>query len=156
MYGNGTPNGKNGTYFLRYSNQVDPARFGLDDADTWSFNYYKNTFYNVTTGNWSNVSRINNVKTRTIFNVENNIWVDCGNGQIAQRMQNQQTGFKTTNFVSNTYWKGSSAIDQTTYTNGEVALKTNPAFKDASNADFTPTGADQVAKQTGDPRWFKK
>ena len=142
-------------YFVQYS-QGDPARWKLDAEETWSFNYYNNTFYKVGTGNWANTSRTNNVKARTIFNVEKNIWVDCGNGQIAQRMVNQQKGFKTTNFVNNTYWKDGKAIDQTTYTNGEVALETDPEFKDAANGDFTiGKRTHQNLYQTGDPRWLK-
>ena len=142
-------------YFVQYSSG-DPARWKLDAEETWSFNYYNNTFYKVGTGNWANTSRTNNVKARTIFNVEKNIWVDCGNGQIAQRMVNQQKGFKTTNFVNNTYWKDGKAIDQTTYTNGEVALETDPEFKDAANGDFTiGKRTHQNLYQTGDPRWLK-
>ena len=31
----------------------------------------------------------------------------------------------------------------------------DPAFTDPANGNFTPTGADQVARKTGDPRWWK-
>ena len=144
----------NVTYFVQYS-QGDPARWKLDDDETWSFNYYNNTFYKVGTGNWANTSSTNNVKPRTIFNVEKNIWVDCGNGQIAQRMVNQQTGFKVTNFVSNTYWYNGAAVNQSSYTNGEEALTHDPGFVGAANGDFT-LGAmtAQAEYQTGDPRWL--
>ena len=36
----------------------------------------------------------------------------------------------------------------------DAGLQTDPAFVDPANGDFTPTGAEQVAKKTGDPRWF--
>ena len=144
---------KNCQYFVQYS-QGDPARWGLATDETWSFNYYNNTFYKVGTGNWANTPRTNNVKARTIFNVEKNIWVDCGNGQIAQRMVNQQTGFKVTNFVSNTYWYNGAAVNQSNYTNGETALTTAPVFADAAKGDFTLGDCAQKTAETGDPRWI--
>ena len=147
---------QNVQYFVQYS-QGDPGRWQLASEETWSFNYYNSTFYKVGTGNWANTARTNNVKARTIFNVEKNIWVDCGGsaGQIAQRMVNQQTGFKTTNFVSNTYWTNGAAVNQSAYTNGEVALTTDPKFKDAANGDFTIGATTEQAKyQTGAPRWL--
>lgn len=146
----------NPQYFVQYS-QGDPGRWKLADAETWSFNYYNNTFYGVTTGNWANTSRTNNVKGRTIFNLKKNIWVDCGNGQTVQRILNQQqaSGFKEANFEYNTYWKDGAAVDQSSYDKSGKILTTDPKFKDAANGDFTPQGDKQVENKTGDPRWLK-
>ena len=146
----------NPQYFVQYS-QGDPGRWKLADAETWSFNYYNNTFYGVTTGNWANTPRTNNVKGRTIFNLKKNIWVDCGNGQTVQRILNQQqaSGFKEANFEYNTYWKDGAAVDQSSYDKSGKILTTDPKFKDAANGDFTPQGDKQVENKTGDPRWLK-
>ena len=45
-------------------------------------------------------------------------------------------------------------LDTNSYDTSNNALQTDPAFVDAANGNFTPTGADQVARKTGDPRWW--
>ena len=45
--------------------------------------------------------------------------------------------------------------DEASYDTGGSILTSDPAFEDATNADFTPTGEQQVENQTGDPRWFE-
>ena len=56
--------------------------------------------------------------------------------------------------VNNTYWNNGAKTDQGNYDTSDTQLETDPGFADPENGDFTPTGADQVAKKTGDPRWF--
>ena len=68
-----------------------------------------------------------------------------GNGRLGNN------SFAT--WIDNTYWDADGQIDQGNYDTGTV-LTTDPAFVDPENGIFTPTGADQVAKQTGDPRWY--
>ena len=56
--------------------------------------------------------------------------------------------------VNNTYWQNGAKADQGNYDTSASILETDPAFEDVENDDFTPTGADQVEKKTGDPRWY--
>ena len=62
------------------------------------------------------------------------------------------------NYYKNTYWWGGENVADSQICDGGdnsgTALTTDPAFADPANGDFTPTGADQVANQTGDPRWY--
>ncbi|MBQ4029662.1 MAG: DUF5123 domain-containing protein, partial [Prevotella sp.] len=55
---------------------------------------------------------------------------------------------------NNTYWFNGAPEDTGEYDGTGTALTTDPAFKDAADGDFTPTGEAQVAAKTGDPRWF--
>ena len=143
----------NSKYFLRYNNSIRVDRLGYDkDIDHTTLTYTNNTFYKVASGNWSNYSGISNY---SLYEVKNNIWHSCGDGAIARRiMGNGRLGNNSyATWIDNTYWNADGQIDQGNYDTGTV-LTTDPAFVDPENGIFTPTGADQVAKQTGDPRWY--
>ena len=144
-------------YFLRYNNSARLDRYGFDkNTETQSISYLNNTFYNVNkNGQWGNYGGIAG-QAYSEFHVVGNIWVDCGNGQISRRLLGGRnaSSYTTCEFNNNTYWfNGAAETGNTNYDAG-TQLATDPAFKDAANADFTPTGADQVSKKTGDPRWF--
>ena len=55
------------------------------------------------------------------------------------------------NFEYNTYWYNGSQSNDKYDTN---TLDTDPGFTNAANGDFTVTGASQLEKRTGDPRWL--
>ena len=55
------------------------------------------------------------------------------------------------NFEYNTYWYNGSQSNDKYDTN---TLDTDPGFINAVNGDFTVTGASQLEKRTGDPRWL--
>jgi len=120
------------------------------EEETGKFTCANNTFYNVAKSKqFMNTNTLKGQKYLYEFN--NNIFVDCSNKKIYGNMTNNKNQLTASN---NTYWYDGAAFAETNY-NGDEGLKTDPAFKDAANGDFTPTGAEQVANQTGDPRWFK-
>jgi hypothetical protein len=144
----------NSKYFLRYNNSIRIDRLGWDQSiDHTTLTYTNNTFYKVANGQWANYSGINNY---TIYNLQNNIWYDCADGQIARRMKGNGRLGNNCSWTSanNTYWYNGAKADQSDHDTSTSILETDPAFEDPENGDFTPTGADQVAKQTGDPRWY--
>ena len=151
IYQTGTDRPK---YFIRYNNSVRIDRIGWPTTDHTTMTYLNSTFYNVNAGNWANYAGISNYSQ---YDLQNNIWVDCGDGAIARRvMGNSRLGTNSSiNYFRNTYWKDGEATDQSTYDTTETALTTDPAFVDAANGNFTPTGAEQVEYQTGDPRWLE-
>ncbi|MBR7066349.1 MAG: DUF5123 domain-containing protein, partial [Prevotella sp.] len=119
-----------------------------------SINYENNTFYNVAkTGQWGNYSGFAGRNT-SYWRMIKNIFVDCGNGQIARRYLGGRGDQATATFELNTYWFNGAAEDTGNYDNSGTALASDPQFKDAENADFTVQGADQIANKTGDPRWL--
>ena len=143
---------ENSKYFMRYHNSVRVDRMGYDTSDHTTLTYTNNTFYRVASGQWANYSGISNYSA---YNLQSNIWVDCADGQIARRvMGNGRMGNGSiATWGNNTYWNNGEAVDNSSYDTGYI-LATDPAFADAANANFTPTGAEQVARQTGDPRWL--
>ena len=147
QYGEG-----NSKYFLRYNNSVRVDRLGWTQSDHTTLTYTNNTFYKVANGQWANYSGIQNY---TAYDCQNNIWYDCADGQIARRMMgNGRLGSNCTfNSVNNTYWHNGEQADQGNY-DTSIQLTTNPAFVNPEELNFTVTGAEQVEKKTGDPRWF--
>ena len=141
----------NSKYFLRYNNSMRVDRMGYETSDHTTLTYTNNTFYRVASGQWANYSGISNYSA---YNVQSNIWVDCADGQIARRMLgNGRLGNGcTANWNNNTYWHDGEAKDNSQYDTGFI-LSTDPAFTDPANGVFTPTGAEQLERRTGDPRW---
>ena len=127
-------------------------RLGWTNSDHTTLTYTNNTFYKVASGQWANYSGISNYSA---YDLQNNIWYDCADGQIARRMMgNGRLGNGCTwNSANNTYWNNGEPSDQSNYDTGFV-LTTDPAFIDPEHLIFKPTGAEQVEKQTGDPRWY--
>ena len=142
----------NSKYFLRYNNSVRIDRLGWTQSDHTTLTYTNNTFYKVANGQWANYSGISNYST---YDLQNNIWYDCAEGQIARRMMgNGRLGTNSSfNSSNNTYWYNGEKFDQGNY-DESFQLSTDPAFVDPANGNFTPTGAEQVERQTGDPRWL--
>ena len=140
-------------YFVRYNNSGRCDRAGFKEEGN-SINYENNTFYNVAKeGQWGNYSGFAGRNT-SFWVMKKNIFVDCGSGQICRRYLGGRDNQATATFEDNTYWFNGAPEDTGNYDNSGTALQTDPAFVDAANANFTPQGADQLAKQTGDPRWL--
>lgn len=149
---------KHAKYFLRYNNagRCDRADFSKN-----SINMYNCTFYNIAkTGQLCNHGGFDGRATSE-YEILNNIFVDCGSNQVPRRIVGRVGNADKTIFNNNTYWfDGKAEIcdpavtgNNTQYDTG-YQLQSDPAFVDAENGDFTPTGAEQVALQTGDSRWF--
>lgn len=113
-----------------------------------------NTFYNVAKVKQFLNSNSLKGQSQYTYHMSSNIFVDSFNKKIYEKMTND----KATQVVDdglNTYWYNNETFSETKYKNAKEGLKTNPNFKDAANGIFVPQGADQVANQTGDPRWYE-
>ena len=142
-------------YFIRYNNSGRCDRAGYL---TNSINMKSCTFYNIAKeGQMANHSGFDGRNTSN-YDFTNNIFVDCGSGQVPRRFVGRQNTAASNNWAYNTYWFDGAAetegFSSQTYDLSNNALQTDPAFTDAANGNFTPTGADQVARKTGDPRWW--
>ena len=139
-------------YFVRYNNAGRADRAGFESN---SINYESCTFYNVAkAGQWGNYNGFAGRNTSN-WTMTNNIFVDCGNGQVARRYLGSRGDQPTATFANNTYWFNGAAEDTGNYDNSGTAITTDPALKDPANGDFTPTGEAQLAAKTGDPRWLE-
>ena len=138
-------------YFVRYNNSGRCDRAGFTKN---SINMYNCTFYNISkTGQMANHGGFDGRATSE-YEILNNIFVACGSNQVPRRIVGRVGKQETTIFNNNTYWfDGAAESGNTSYDSG-YQLQSDPAFVDAANGNFTPTGAEQVSMQTGDPRWF--
>ena len=138
-------------YFIRYSNGGRCDRAGFTKN---SINMYNCTFYNIAkSGQMVNHGGFDGRKT-SAYDIHNNIFVDCGGNQVPRRIVGRVGDASITIFNNNTYWfDGAAESGNTSYDSG-YQLQSDPAFVDAANGNFTPTGAEQVSMQTGDPRWL--
>ncbi len=143
-------------YFIRYNNSCRCDRAGYL---TNSINLMNCTFYNIAkTGQMANHSGFDGRNTSN-YQIVSNIFVDCGNGQVPRRLTGRISTSAVNIFGYNTYWfdgaPETEGFSTNQYDTSNNALQTDPAFVDAANGNFTPTGAEQVARKTGDPRWLK-
>ena len=142
-------------YFIRYNNSCRCDRAGYL---TNSINLRNCTMYNIAkTGQMANHSGFDGRATSN-YEIVSNIFVDCGSGQVPRRLLGRLNTSAVNTFAYNTYWfdgaPETEGYTTNTYDVSTNALQTDPAFVDAANGNFTPTGAEQVARKTGDPRWW--
>ena len=113
--------------------------------------FENNTFYQLAYGKqFFNTNTLKGQKN-ALFTFKKNIFVDCSKKKIYANITNNNAQLTC---EDNTYWYDGAAYTEPSNYNADAGLTTDPAFKDAANGDFTPTGAEQVAKKAGDPRWF--
>ncbi|MDE6555836.1 MAG: DUF5123 domain-containing protein [Duncaniella sp.] len=152
-------NGEVAKYFIRYNNSARLDRYGYDKETELMVNTYNNnTFYNLLKedGQWGNYSAIagqNYVK----FDVQKNIWVDCGKDIIRRMAGGRFGGNAPLTFAYNTYFENGEnlAEAEAAYDKSETILTTNPEFADAAAGNFTIGASTQQAEfQTGAPKWL--
>lgn len=146
-------------YFVQYNNSGRADRAGYDKQYV---TFQNSTFYNIAkAGQWANYSGFNGQKY-SVFTVTNNIFVNCGNKQVARRIMGGRGASNypdgQVSFGNNTYMfdgefeSVGGIVDP--YDMSGTAIEEDPGFKDAANGDFTVSGAAQLSKKTGDPRWL--
>ena len=145
-------------YFNKANNAADFVKAGYNEA---KLTYENNTFYNLlnSDGQWGNNLRYNNNKAKVFAAINNNIWVDCGNGQIMRRLLN--TNFKDlmsgSTMANNLFQSNGAVVDQANYGNASD-INGIIAFTDAANGDFsgvmTVTDGSVMLQKIGDLRWF--
>ena len=118
------------------------------------------TFYQLSySTNFRGDTRTQGQKTN-YFTVERCIIVDCGKKNFVNSLLRQLSTAPTVSYYKNTYWWNGEDVSEAQVCDGGdhsgTALTTDPAFRDPANSDFTPTGAQQIAEKTGDPRWYNE
>lgn len=147
------------TYFIRYNNSARLDRYGYDkETEFQTMTYLNNTFYNMlkSDGQWGNYNGISG-QVYSKFNIQNNIWYNCGKDIIRRLAGGRFNGNNPMTFAKNTYFNGgeSTATSEASYDKSGTILTTDPAFADTANDNFTIGASTQQAKyQTGDPRWL--
>ena len=147
-------------YFNKANNGSDFVRAGYTEAN---LTYENNTFYKVikeSDGQWGNNLRYNNNKAKIVATINNNIWVDCGDGLILRRMLNTYpfSDFKTGSAMANNLFQvNGKVVDQGNYGNGSD-INGIVTFTDAPQGNFGGSvtlvawDAEEPAS-LGDSRW---
>ncbi len=150
-------------YFIKYDNAGRPDRAGYPtESPACSVNFYNNTFYNMGSSQWCNYDGIKG-KNYTEINIVSNIWLNCAAGIVRRILgQSKSTAYDNCVINNNTYWKdGASETNWADYDlTGGLVLTSDPGLKnpegDLTDANFQPSGLEQLQYQTGDPRWLPK
>lgn len=138
-------------YFVQYNNSGRCDRAGFNRN---SISYTNNTFYNVVkSGQWGNYNGFAGRNTSDWL-MANNIFVDCGNKQIARRFLHGRGGQATATFSFNTYMFEGEYENTENYDASGTNIEEDPKFANPAGGDFTVGGAAQLEKRTGDPRWL--
>lgn len=130
------------------------------DATTNTLTYKNSTFYHVTwnNGQWGNYNRMQG-RAWSYWIMTDCIFYDCSTaGSVPRRFLHGQAYASSPankTFSNNTYMKNDGTFqDPQNYDESGTIIEEDPMFADPANGNFTISGATQVARQTGDPRWL--
>ena len=130
------------------------------NAATNMVSYTNSTFYHVTWngGQWGNYNRMKG-RACSHWIMTDCIFFDCSPSGVARRFlhgtQNQDVTFN-----NNTYMKADGTFQDIKedgthdYDFSGTTIEADPIFANPATGDFHISGATQVARKTGDPRWL--
>jgi hypothetical protein len=135
------------------------TEYSADAIQTFTFK--NNTMYNLTKGANFFTHRQNNQKWMS-YDVENNIFVNCGkSGQAIKGMNGGQSGKNPTWKIENNAFNFDGADTSASEDTGDSEEPVNNSiaevvtFADVANGDFTVGESSIVAREkAGDPRWL--
>lgn len=126
-------------------------------AATNSINYLNCTFYHVTWngGQWGNYNGMQS-KSYSYWIMKDCIFYDCStSGSVPRRFLHGRANQPHAEFANNTYMKADGTFqDPQNYDVSGTIIEADPLFANPSSGDFHISGAEQVARKTGDPRWL--
>ena len=143
---------------LPYTSQSGKGITQLDENGKQTFNITNSTFYNLSkSANFFTLAK--NSQKWLVYNVNNNIFVDCGKDKqtiigINQGQQSDNPTWTVSGNVINYGGNDRCADEKNPYSTKATPIVNSIAkvvsFKDAAKGDFTQSDAD-----AGDPRWKK-
>jgi hypothetical protein len=97
-----------------------------------------------------------NGKPDSYWTMTDCIFYACSSkGGVPRRFLHGKQNQPTATFANNTYMKTDGTFDDpTNYDSSGTNIEEDPQFANPAAGDFTISGATQVARQTGDPRWL--
>ena len=146
-------------YFIRYNNSARLDRYGYNTAtDYMIMGYVNNTFVNllIADGQWGNYSAISGQKY-VAFNVEKNIWWNCGKQIIRRMCGGRMNGSNPQNFKNNTYFNEGvdESAGEVNYDQSGTILTSDPHFENLDELKLAVRNkTEQALNETGDwNRW---
>ena len=128
----------------------------LAQTATNSVTYTNCTFYHVTWngGQWGNYNGMQS-KNYSYWTLLDCIFFDCSPSGVARRFLHGRSGQLHATLTNNTYMNGDGTFqDPGSYDTSGTDIKEDPIFANPATGDFHISGATQVARKTGDPRWL--
>jgi hypothetical protein len=126
-------------------------------AATNSVNYTNSTFYHVAwnNGQWGNYNGMQS-KAYSYWIMTDCIFYDCStSGSVPRRFLHGRANQVGAKFNNNTYMKNDGTFqDPQNYDTSGTIIEEDPQFANPAAGDFHISGATQVARKTGDPRWL--
>ena len=128
---------------------------------TNTVSYTNSTFSHVTwnNGQWGNYNRMGG-RNCSHWIMTDCIFFDCSPSGVPRRFLHGKQNQPHVTFNNNTYMKADGTFQDIKedgshdYDNSGTTIEEDPQFADWANGDFSISGATQVARQTGDPRWL--
>ena len=129
---------------------------------TNTVSYTNSTFYHVAwnNGQWGNYNRMGG-RACSHWIMTDCIFVDCSTGGgVARRFLHGKKNQTYVTFANNTYMKADGTFQDITddgshdYDTSGTTIEQDPQFANPAAGDFHISGATQVARRTGDPRWL--
>lgn len=124
-----------------------------------SITYKNSTFYRIgyynNEGEWGNYNGMNG-KTDSYWTMTDCIFYACSSkGGVPRRFLHGKTNQPTATFANNTYMQADGSFDSVgDYDKSGTQIEEDPQFANPAAADFHISGATQIARKTGDPRWL--
>jgi len=147
-------------YFYQAGMVSGEEIYAVKETASNSTSYQNSTFYHVTwdNGQWGNYNRMGG-RACSHWVMTNCIFYDCSPSGVPRRFLHGKKGQDVT-FLNNTYMKNDGTFQDITsdgshdYDLSGTTIDEDPQFANPSAGDFTISGATQIARRTGDPRWL--
>lgn len=128
---------------------------------TNTVSYTNSTFYHVTWngGQWGNYNRMAG-RDCSHWIMTDCIFYDCSPSGVPRRFLHGKQNQKYVTFNNNTYMKADGTFQDIKedgthdYDHSGTTIEEDPQFANPAVGDFHISGATQVARKTGDPRWL--
>ena len=131
---------------------------GADQGGPGNSVTYKNcTFYRLgwNGGQWGNYNGMNG-KTDSYWTLTDCIFYACSQaGGVPRRFLHGKSNQPTAKFANNTYMQANGTFDNVgEYDTSGTQIEEDPQFANPNGGDFHISGATQLSRRTGDPRWL--
>ena len=99
-------------------------------------------------------------RSYSVWTMTDCIFVDCSPSGVARRFLHGKKNQNFVTFNNNTYMKADGTFQDITadgshdYDLSGTTIEEDPLFANPDAGDFHISGATQIARKTGDPRWL--
>jgi hypothetical protein len=148
-------------YFYQAGMKSGEEVYAEKSIATNTVSYTHSTFYHVTWngGQWGNYNRMGG-RDCSHWIMTDCIFFDCSPSGVPRRFLHGKKNQKYVTFNNNTYMKADGTFQDITedgshdYDLSGTTIEEDPQFANPAVGDFHISGATQVARKTGDPRWL--